>query len=155
VNNTNNSDSSAYADPISGTISSTVDKKKGTSTAAIDLINALANPTSNSATGTSTPVGKTVALNDSLSNKATLSGTLASSTSLSGTPTYTLNPVVSQTFVSQDLSKTPSQQFGVNNSSTFAILENLRQVLVSILQMLRPFGGVVPGGTNITPRTME
>jgi hypothetical protein len=131
---------------ISGLLDSSGDKKKGTSTSAIDLINAIANPTttaSGSATGTA--IGKSVALNDALGDKATLGGTLASSSAtLGGSSTYALMPVGSQTFVSQDLSKTPMQPFGLANNSTFALLENIRRILIGILQALRPFGGAIP-----------
>jgi hypothetical protein len=130
---------------ISGLINSDTDKKTGSSTAAIDLINAIGGGNSQA---TSVSIGKSVALNDSLENKSTLQGSLTSSSStLAPTSTYKLNPTASQTFVSQDLSKTPMQPFANTRGSTFALLENLRQILLSILSLIRPFGGITPTGT--------
>jgi hypothetical protein len=142
---TSNNSNTGTGVSISNIIDPKTDKKTGTSTSAIDLISAIANPNGPS-TATGTTVGKSVALNDSLNNKATLSGTLASSSAtLSGSSTYVLNPLGTQTFVSDDLSKTPMQPFKTTSyTSTFALLENMRIILTNILIALRPFGGTIP-----------
>ncbi len=138
---------------ISGLLNATQNPKSnsGTSTSAIDLINALANPTTTSATAAT---GSPVALNGTLGSTVALKGSQVptTSSSLSGSTTYALNPQASQTFVSQDLSKTPSSYTqNISSNSTFALLENIRQILVSIISGLKPFGGVTPRTNVVTP----
>lgn len=137
---------------ISGLIDNTTKTPtSGTSTSAIDLINALANPTTTSAT---TATGTPIALNGSLGATSALQGTRNATTTstLSATNTYALGTQASQTFVSQDLSKTPSNYTqNVSNGSTFALLENIKQILLTIISSLRPFGGTAPKVSTVTP----
>ena len=140
---------------VSDMINSSGNTKSGTSTAAIDLINALAGESEEQ---TSTVTGSVVALNAALANSVALQGGLhASSSSISPTSTYALAPANMQTFVSQDLNKTPPRPYTATNASTFSALNDLRVILLSILQMLRPFGGVIshPPVSNTNSTTVH
>lgn len=128
---------------ISGLIDTSITKQSGSSTSAIDLINALANPTTTPAGS----AGQPVSLNGSLGSQVVLQGVQTSNTrTLSATSTYAFSHP-SDTFVSPDLSQTPVQ-IGYRGGSTFTLLENIKQMLASILTLLRPFGGALPNMQN-------
>src|SRR5262249_44448315 len=113
---------------------------------AIDLINAIANPTTTTANAPAA-TGTPVALGSSLANTYALHGTNVSSLGAPGTTSaYALAPQSPQTFVSQDLSQTPAVPRYAPQPviSSFAFLQNVKQVLLSIFLYLRPFGGTTP-----------
>jgi hypothetical protein len=68
-------------------------------------------------------------------------------------PRYMVNAVASQTFVSDDLSRTPVQPQSFSPVSTFAVLENIKTILMRVLSMLRPFGGTPQVTLTQTPAT--
>ncbi len=145
--NINDNSNTNISDIINGSGSSAgTNGQTNSSTSAIDLINAIANPTSTADGSPQTPTGTPVTLVSSLNNSVTLHG---SSTSLNpswqSSSTYALSPGASQTFVSQDLSQTPTSLQPIQPvNSTFAILENIKQTLLQILAYLKPFGGTTP-----------
>jgi len=132
--------------------------QSGSSTSAIDLINAIANPTTtqDATNPASTATGSPVTLTSSLNNTVALQGTPVgvSASSWQSSSTYSLSPTNSQTFVSQDMSQTPIQMQPMQPvNSTFAILEDLKQKLLYILAFLKPFGGVTPRATTVNNST--
>ncbi len=149
------SDPCAYYSPgtasssVSGAINTNANTNSSTSTAIIDLIGAIANPTSTSATASGTPT----VLNGSLQNGVALNGNqqnIGNATSV-----YALTPKGQQTFTSQDLNQVPVQAFNSNTTFAWQILESLKQVLLKALEYLKPFGGVTPfGSQNSTTATM-
>jgi|GEM_PF-1880247 len=139
---------------ISGIIDSgSGQKPTGSTVSAIDLINAIANPTTTALTASSTAAtGTPVALGSSLNNTVALHGTNVSiDGSWQASSTYALSPTVSQTFVSQDLSQTPTsmQTAPLPTNSTFTILEDLKQKLLYVISYLRPFGSNIPHPTAV------
>jgi hypothetical protein len=122
--------------------SSTGSTDSGTTTSIADLLNSLAYGTP-STSATQTASGTPTVLNSSLTNEVTLSGQQYHNAP-TATSTYVLNPVPHQTFVSQDLSRTPPVNQYTSTASTFSILENLRKILLTVMQLLQPFGGTVP-----------
>src|SRR5262249_40859629 len=117
IDNSNTSGSIGNVSDLLGS-SGSGQSSSGTSTSAIDLINAIANPDAGSTTATGTPV----ALNGSLQNDVALNANGQSNLPASGT-VYSLNPGASQTFVSQDLSQSPINTYApVAADSTFGVL---------------------------------
>lgn len=106
-----------------------------------DRINAIANPTT-TATTASAATGTSVTLNNSLKDAVVLNAGENPNAQRTGS-SVSARPGVSQTFVSEDLSKATKQYSG-SSASTFALLNSLRSTLLSILQVLRPFGGTMP-----------
>jgi hypothetical protein len=107
----------------------------GNATSVADLINAIAYPTT---TQSKIATGSTQVLNDSLSNSVQLQATppVVSTTTVAIVQTNSLVPPSGQTFVSQDLSQATVPAYASTNSTTFAVLETLKQVLQTILRWL-------------------
>lgn len=149
--NVNGNGSTNIGTSISGLIDSNGNTKTGTSTSAIDLINAIANPTTTTAYPATTATGSPVTLGSNLGNTVALHGTNVSlNGATQGSSTYALSPGGTQTFVSDDLSKTPTSLSSMPPvTSTFAVLENIKQVLLAVLQYLKPFGGVTPHAATV------
>jgi hypothetical protein len=116
-----------------------------------DLLNALANPTTTKTTSTSTPI----ALNGSLYQSQQLTQTQQVQYDANGQPialngslsnVSALGPNGQQTFTSQDLQYTQSNSYVAPTNTSFAqrTLENLKQALLKLLSILKPFGYVRP-----------
>ena len=109
-----------------------------TSRSVSDLIEAIAAnpPPPPSSTATGTPI----ALNNSIGNVAGLQAGEKPRTAANGSlAVSSLTP--NNTFTSQDLSRTPTQNI-LRGNTTFVLLEALRQTLIHLLSLLRPFGGI-------------
>lgn len=108
-------------------------------TSTIDLIMAYANPTAVDI-ATATPIVLNQNIGDiasALGNQASQSGTMQ--TPLFGT-VILQGTAAQQTFTSNDLAYSPG--FYSSQSSTFGILENMKQALIRALNYLKPFGGI-------------
>jgi len=89
----------------------------------------------------STATGTPIALIDALRNTAGLKpGQAPTSTGTSTVSIASLTPP--NTFRSNDLRTSPLTATYYNRSTTFMVLEQLRQTLVRLLAILKPFGGV-------------
>ena len=150
--------SPAVTTPVSSSLGSVTNGNTNTNTntgiSAIDLINAMAYPSS---TIPITGTGTVVALNNALSNPAVLQG--IPSTTTGGTIAYAQTSSLSpngQTFTSPDMSKNSVSAYAPGSASTFGILENLKQTLLLVLQWLKPFGGSLPKvATNSTTAVLR
>lgn len=123
---------------------------------AYDLLNAIANPTTTIRQATGTPL----ALNGSLYQTQQLTQTQQVQYDVNGQP-IALNSSLSnvsalgpsqQTFTSQDLQYTQAGDYvpptKTNTSLAVRTLENLKQALLKLLTVLRPFGYVRPVPTE-------
>jgi len=117
-----------------------------------ELITAIASGDT-TAKATTTATGTPIALIDALGNTAGLHpGATPTSTATRTIAVASLTP--NDTFVSQDLSKTPVQNV-LRGNSTFVILEALRQTLIRLLAIIKPFGGVRNSRPVITSELLE
>jgi hypothetical protein len=143
---------------ISGMLDGGSQSGSGSSTSAIDLINQIANPTTtDNGSPTQQATGTPVQLGSNLNDEVTLHGTPVSlnGSTQGSSSAYQLSQNVSQTFVSQDLSKSPVNNYAPQQpvNSTFAILEDLKQKLLYIIAFLQPFGGVMPRTSTVSNST--
>ena len=111
-------------------------------TSASDLINALAYPSSTPAASTGT--GTVVALNNAIAgNPVPLTGDSQPFVNPNSplTQANTLTPKNGGTFTSPDMNQNSVPAYAPGYSSTFGILESLKQTLLLILRWMAPFGG--------------
>lgn len=125
--------------PVSDTLSTNTQTPGSTTTSAIDLIGALANPSS--AAPPQTP-GAPLALNGDLQNNAGLVQSVGGNADASPQPgAYTFAPAGTQTFTSEDLQYGASDSLGATQNTTFgSTLDSLKRILIILLGWLQPFG---------------
>jgi hypothetical protein len=132
-----NGNSCAVISPTAGTstLSTTNSSTQASSTS--DLLNALSNPVSLSATTIGKAVPIAVTLNGNTSDVAGLNGNTTSSIVNPGTIS-SIQPITSQqTFTSGDLSNTGASSYNTQSSSTFKILIDLKAALVWAINFLK------------------
>jgi len=138
---------------ISDTLAAGTYSSSGTSSqAAIDLIGALAFPTT---TAAAVPTGAPLTLNTIRESDLQATPSAAPDTQLQQ-GAYTLAPAGTQTFTSQDLQYSPESSFPAqsSNSVTSRLLSVIRQVVGAIVSWFLPQAQPLPAASPYTPQIL-